>query len=162
MRNFISQLVPVLLALVSAGVGQNAPSSCKQCAEWNRPQKPFRIFGNTYYVGPHGLSSILITSDAGHFLIDGALPESAPVIAANIRTLGFRIGEKVRFRPSGQAEVTGTITRYNKKTVTVITEDGEHWNVSPSFLSKLEVPTNKNVKTDNPEVIPFLDRSAKR
>ena len=93
MRNFISQLVPVLLALVSAGVGQNAPSSCKQCAEWNRPQKPFRIFGNTYYVGPHGLSSILITSDAGHFLIDGALPESAPVIAANIRTLGFRIGD---------------------------------------------------------------------
>jgi len=49
------------------------------------------IFGNTYYVGPRGLSSILITSGAGHVLIDGALPESASQIAANIRTLGFRI-----------------------------------------------------------------------
>ncbi len=39
----------------------------------------------------HGLSSILITSPQGHILIDGALPESAPKIAQNIQTLGFRI-----------------------------------------------------------------------
>jgi metallo-beta-lactamase class B len=42
-------------------------------------------------VGPHGLSSILITSDAGHILIDGGLAESADRIAANIRALGFRV-----------------------------------------------------------------------
>jgi hypothetical protein len=29
------------------------------------------------------------------------------------------------------------VTRYNKKTVTVITDDGRHWNVSPSLLSKV-------------------------
>jgi len=78
-------------ALISTAVGQGAASNCKQCGEWNRPQAPFRIFGNSYYVGPHGLSSILITSDAGHILIDGGLPESAALIAANIRALGFRI-----------------------------------------------------------------------
>jgi metallo-beta-lactamase class B len=59
-------------------------------AAWNAPQDPFRVFGNTHYVGPRGLSSILITSDAGHVLIDGALPESAPLIVANVRRLGFR------------------------------------------------------------------------
>jgi metallo-beta-lactamase class B len=37
------------------------------------------------------LSSILVTSDAGHVLIDGAIPESVPQIVANIRSLGFRI-----------------------------------------------------------------------
>jgi metallo-beta-lactamase class B len=37
------------------------------------------------------LSSILITSDAGHVLIDGGLAESAGQIAANIRQLGFRL-----------------------------------------------------------------------
>jgi metallo-beta-lactamase class B len=42
-------------------------------------------------VGPHGLSSILITSDAGHILIDGGLVESADGIAASIRGLGFRV-----------------------------------------------------------------------
>lgn len=55
------------------------------------PQQAFRIYGNTYYVGTHGLSSVLIASEGGHVLIDGALPESAPLIAANIRSLGFRI-----------------------------------------------------------------------
>ena len=66
---------------------------CQQCAEWNKPAEPFRIYGNTYYVGPHGLSSILITSASGHVLIDGALPESAPRIAANIQALGFRLAD---------------------------------------------------------------------
>ncbi len=65
--------------------------SCSNCAVWNAPQTPFHVYGNTYYVGPHGLSSFLIVSDAGLVLIDGALPESAPLIAANIRALGFRI-----------------------------------------------------------------------
>src|SRR5580700_2496661 len=71
--------------------GQTTASSCTHCAEWNVPQAPFRIYGNTYYVGPHGLSSILIASDSGLVLIDGALPESTEQIVANIRSLGFRI-----------------------------------------------------------------------
>jgi hypothetical protein len=29
------------------------------------------------------------------------------------------------------------LTRYNKKSVTVITDDGQRWNVSPHFLSKV-------------------------
>jgi metallo-beta-lactamase class B len=49
--------------LVGTAVGL-ATITCSSCAERNRPQAPFRIFGNTYYVGPHGLSSILITSEA--------------------------------------------------------------------------------------------------
>ena len=88
----MSRLLAFLLTVsLCAAIAQSVPSSCRQCAEWNRPQKPFRIFGNTYYVGPHGLSSVLITSDAGHILVDGALPESVSVITANIRELGFRI-----------------------------------------------------------------------
>ncbi|MFK2891447.1 subclass B3 metallo-beta-lactamase [Dyella flagellata] len=58
---------------------------------WEQPQKPFRIYGNTYYVGSHGLSAILITSPAGHVLIDATLPENAAMIEANIRALGFRV-----------------------------------------------------------------------
>jgi metallo-beta-lactamase class B len=60
------------------------------------PQQPFRIYGDSYYVGTHGLGSVLITSQAGHVLIDGALPESVPQIAANIRSVGFRV-EDIKF-----------------------------------------------------------------
>lgn len=81
----------VLPVLAASLAGQNRPSSCDSCVEWNRPQQPFRIYGNTYYVGTRGLSSVLVTSPSGHVLIDGALPESAPQIAANIRSLGFRL-----------------------------------------------------------------------
>ena len=74
-------LLPILLVLPLAA----------EDSSWNAPQKPFRIYGNTYYVGTHGLGSILIASDTGHVLIDGALAKSVPQIAANIRALGFRV-----------------------------------------------------------------------
>lgn len=78
----------------SALQAQEVPTptpNCPSCAEWNAPQRPFQLFGNTYYVGTHGLSALLITSPQGHVLIDGALPESAGQIAASIRALGFRV-----------------------------------------------------------------------
>jgi metallo-beta-lactamase class B len=42
-------------------------------------------------VGTAGLGSVLITSKQGHILIDGGLPQTAPLIAENIRKAGFRI-----------------------------------------------------------------------
>jgi metallo-beta-lactamase class B len=64
---------------------------CPSCAEWNAPAEPRRLFGNTYYVGTRGLSALLLTSDAGHVLVDAGLPESAPLIASSVRRLGFRV-----------------------------------------------------------------------
>lgn len=80
-----------LLICVIPLAGQKQPIPCKTCAVWNEPQKPFRIYGNTYYVGTHGLSSILIDSPSGAILIDGALAESAAQIRDHIQLLGFRI-----------------------------------------------------------------------
>ncbi len=80
------------LFLVACGPKELAPDhpiDCERCAEWNEPQEPFRVHGNTWYVGTDGLASILIESDDGLVLIDGGLPQSAAVIEANIRSLGF-------------------------------------------------------------------------
>ncbi len=86
-------VLALAFGFAAAGVvcAQQPAPTCSMCATWNTPQKPFRIYGNTYYVGPHGLAAILITSPAGDVLIDGALRESAPLIAANIRELGFKL-----------------------------------------------------------------------
>lgn len=65
-------------------------SQCPACAAWNAPHRAVRLFANTYWVGTDGLGAILIASDAGHILIDGGLPESAPLIETSIRELGFR------------------------------------------------------------------------
>ena len=69
----------------------DAPIVCSMCAQWNQAQAPFRIYGNTYYVGTQGLSAILITGPKGHVLLDAALPQSAAQIRANIEALGFRV-----------------------------------------------------------------------
>jgi metallo-beta-lactamase class B len=66
------------------------PKNCEPCASWNEPLEPFRIFGNMYYVGTAGLASILLHSPDGAILVDGGLPQSAPLILANIEKLGFR------------------------------------------------------------------------
>ena len=80
----------LLAAPAAPKMRPDPPIQCDSCAEWNAPRAPFRVFGNTYFVGPAGLGSVLVTSDAGHVLLDGALPQSAPLIDANIRALGFR------------------------------------------------------------------------
>ena len=78
---------------LEAQVVPDQAKECDQCAAWNVPQKPFRIFGNTYYVGTAELSAILVAGDDGLVLLDAALPQSAPLIAANIEALGFELAD---------------------------------------------------------------------
>ena len=83
------------LTLLAASSAALTPTALAQACEgkdgWNTPAPPARIHGSTYYVGTCGLTSLLITSPQGHILIDGATPEAAPLIAANIARLGFRL-----------------------------------------------------------------------
>ena len=91
MKLRVKMIAAALLALSCPAVAQDA----QQRVEWNRPFEPFRIADNVYYIGTSGLAAYLITDPAGHVLIDGGLPESAPLIAGSIRRLGFRV-EDVR------------------------------------------------------------------
>lgn len=68
---------------------EDAAKACSYCAGWNTPQAPFKVYGNTWYVGTQGLGAILIVTDAGLILIDGALAQSAKLIEANVRAAGF-------------------------------------------------------------------------
>lgn len=89
----------VLIGLLAPGAPARAASAtgasptiahaCVNDPSWIQAQAPFRIYGNTWYVGPRGLGVFLITAPTGDVLIDGGVPEDAPVIEANIRRLGF-------------------------------------------------------------------------
>jgi metallo-beta-lactamase class B len=81
----------VVCALASLLQCAHAEGLSTDRAAWNASQAPFRLYGNTWYVGPHGLSSILVDTGQGLALFDGDLPESAPQIEAHIRVLGFRV-----------------------------------------------------------------------
>ncbi|MEP7042271.1 MAG: subclass B3 metallo-beta-lactamase [Dokdonella sp.] len=67
------------------------PLAASAAQSWSQPQEPAHIYGNAYYVGTVGLSSVLIHTDAGAILLDGTLDKSAPLVEANIRALGFKV-----------------------------------------------------------------------
>ena len=79
------------LCAAAAPLAPDQSKQCGNCEKWNKPIEPFKVYGNTWYVGVDGLSAVLITSDDGHILLDGALPQSAPLIAESIRKLGFKL-----------------------------------------------------------------------
>jgi metallo-beta-lactamase class B len=58
--------------------------------DWSEPFPPHRMIGNIYYVGTRGLASYLITTPAGHILINSNLKTSVPQIQESIEKLGFR------------------------------------------------------------------------
>lgn len=91
MKNMMKPLVLALaLAATNGALAQDA-ITCSSCDEWNKPAAPFNIYGNAWYVGTAGLSAILVTGPQGHVLLDGALPQSAPLIQKNIEALGFKM-----------------------------------------------------------------------
>ncbi|HBA3615009.1 TPA: hypothetical protein J5F84_004884 [Escherichia coli] len=54
--------------------------------------------------------------------------------------MNFCPGDRVCFCTDDGRMVTRVLVRLNKKTVTVHTENGEHWNVSPLLLTSVECP----------------------
>jgi hypothetical protein len=72
---------------------------------------------------------------------------------AHSQMLDFKIGEHVTFHPDGHPPLFGILTRYNRKTVTVITDAGQHWNVAPRLLHKAD--TREQTNSDNPKVVPL-------
>lgn len=85
-RLIVLLVLASVLALVLVGRRLNATKRGGQ-----EPAEPFRIAGNFYYVGANDVSAFLITGPAGHIVIDGGHPTTAPMIMASIAKLGFNI-----------------------------------------------------------------------
>ena len=81
---------------------------------------------------------------------------------AHSAMLDFRIGEQVSFHPPGHPVLTGMITKYNQKTVTVITSNGQQWKVAPSHLSKVPAqagPSSRDKDKKTPAKIILMPKS---
>src|SRR6478609_4264929 len=92
-------------------------AACDGSDEWEKPAPPVRIFGNTYFVGTCGITSILITSKQGHILIDGGMEADAPLIAHNIQDLGFRLSEvKIILQSHEHSDHVGGVARLQQLT----------------------------------------------
>jgi hypothetical protein len=70
---------------------------------------------------------------------------------AHSQMLDYKIGERVTFHPDGYPPLNGIITRYNRKTVTVVTRDGQRWNVAPGLLRRVDA--SERTEADSTKVI---------
>ena len=62
-------------------------------AEWMKPVQPFRLLGNIHYVGANGISAFLLTTPAGHVLLDSGPVEMLPRLERNVEALGFHLAD---------------------------------------------------------------------
>lgn len=69
---------------------------------WDDPFPPHRVIGNVYYVGSAGLASYLITTPAGHILINSGYERTVPLIRDAVAKLGFKFTD-VRILLASQA-----------------------------------------------------------
>ena len=78
-----------IASALTAALG--APALGQGNADWSRPFPAFKLIGNVYWVGTYDLSTYLITSSSGHFLINTGLPATVPQIKAGVEALGFKM-----------------------------------------------------------------------
>ncbi len=90
------------MRLLSLTVACSLVALCAPTPEWNEPFPPHKVAGNLYYVGSNELSAYLITTPAGHILINTGYDETVPLIQASCAKLGFRF-EDIRTLLTGQA-----------------------------------------------------------
>src|SRR3954470_6331015 len=87
-RRVLILLLGVVAAVALVFVGRRLNATKRGGQE---PVEPFRIAGNLYYVGANDVSAFFVTGPAGHIVLDGGYPSTAPMIMASIAKLGFDI-----------------------------------------------------------------------
>ncbi len=75
---------------------------------------------------------------------------------AHHKMLEFKVGDRVSFKRDDHTTLFGVLTKYNKKTVTILTDNGENWNVSPGLLTRVKDAKSSDDKGSN--VIPMPKR----
>jgi metallo-beta-lactamase class B len=101
----------MLAAVAVAGPAAAAP------AAWTQPMAPFRVIDNVYYVGSAGIAAWIIKTPAGLILLDAGMPDYAPTVEANIRTLGFKLSDvKILLNSHAHFDHSGGLARIKADT----------------------------------------------
>ena len=91
LRVFVCFAIAAITCNAISAQGAGAPAA--QANDWLVAFPAHRVVGDIYYVGSAGLASYLITTPAGHILINSSLEASVPLIQASVEKLGFKFSD---------------------------------------------------------------------
>lgn len=83
-------LAALLLPLLATAAEPVLPQSqaYQTPDSWRQPVTPFRIADHTWYIGTEGLSALLVETGDGAVLVDGGMPQAAPMLLEHMRAVG--------------------------------------------------------------------------
>jgi metallo-beta-lactamase class B len=85
--------------------------------EWTERTAPYLILDGIYYVGTVDLGSYLITSPAGHILIDTGVEQNAASISDSIRALGFNVKDiRIILTTQAHFDHVGALAKLKERT----------------------------------------------
>jgi metallo-beta-lactamase class B len=94
----------LLLAAAAGGGCAGQTGVPADMRSWNRDYPPYPVIGNIHYVGSNAVAQFLITTPAGHVLLDSGFEASVPRLRANVEALGFRFAD-VKFLLTSHAHI---------------------------------------------------------
>jgi acetyl esterase/lipase len=103
-------MLPLTLAVALAAAGQGP-------ADWHEPFPAHKVIGNVYYVGSRDLAAYLITTPAGHILLNSGFDRTVPLIQRSVESLGFKLTDvKVLLASHAHSDHVAGLARLRKLT----------------------------------------------
>ena len=121
-------LIALLLVDLAHAAAPPLPQSKAFQAQsrWLLPVQPVQIADHTWYIGSAGLAALLIKTDAGAIVIDGGMPQAAPMLLANLRRLGVQ-PHSVRYllHSHAHADHAGALAALKRETGALLISNAE-------------------------------------
>ena len=93
---------------------------------WRRPVQPFQVAERTWYVGTEGLSALLVKTDDGAVLIDGGMPQAAPLLLQHLQSLGIAPGDvRLMLHSHAHADHAGPLAALRRATGATLVSNAE-------------------------------------
>jgi metallo-beta-lactamase class B len=84
---------------------------------WRQPVPPFALAEHSWYIGTAGLSVVLVKTAQGAVLIDGGLPQAAPMVLQRMRELGVAPGDlKLILNSHAHIDHAGPLAQLKRET----------------------------------------------
>ena len=93
---------------------------------WRRPVQPFQIATHTWYIGTEGLSALVVKTPDGAVLIDGGMPQAAPMLLQHLQSLGIAPGDvRLMLHSHAHADHAGPLAALRRATGATLVSNAE-------------------------------------